>query len=100
MNSTNERTLRQQRRWANQRQEAKTNKVIKTIVQKEDDEYDAKQYMDLTETIAIQTLTYMRVQQQLSDARREIQRLQQELEDITLERNWLKKNFDELSRMT
>jgi uncharacterized membrane protein YciS (DUF1049 family) len=56
--------------------------------------------MDLVETVAIQTLTYMRVQQQLSDARREIQRLQQELEDITLERNWLKKNFDELSRMT
>jgi cell division protein FtsL len=99
MNTQSERALRQQRRWANQR-EAKTNRVRKNIIQKEDDEYDEKQYMDLVETIAIQTLTYMRVQQQLSDARREIQRLQQELEDITLERNWLKKNFDELSRMT
>ncbi len=99
MNTQSERALRQQRRWANQR-EAKTNRVRKNIIQKEDDEYDEKQYMDLVETIATQTLSYMKVQQQLSNARREIQRLEQEIEDLRLEKYWLQKNLDELSRMT
>jgi hypothetical protein len=100
MNTQSERALRQQRRWAKQREESKCNKVIKTIVQKEDNEYDANEYMEMRETIAMQTLTYMRVQQQLSDARRQIQRLEQEIEDLRLEKYWLQKNLDELLRMT
>jgi hypothetical protein len=81
MNSTSERTLRQQRRWALQRnQERAHNQKVQ-----ESKEYHDNEYMDMRETIARQTLTYMRTRAQLDMAREEIETLikeKRELEEI------------------
>jgi beta-N-acetylglucosaminidase len=82
MNSQTERSLRQQRRWANQRQQEKERKQQKV---QEEKEYDDNQYMDMRETIAAQTLTYLRTRGQLDMAREEIETLikeKRELEEI------------------
>ena len=81
MNSTSERTLRQQRRWALQRnQERAHNQKVQ-----ESKEYHDNEYMDMRETIAAQTLTFLRVRGQLDMAREEIETLikeKRELEEI------------------
>ena len=100
MNTQSERALRQQRRWANQQKPTKVISRVKIPMVKEDDEYDEKQYMEMRETIAMQTLTYMRLQQQLIDARRQIKRLEEEVEDLRLQKYWLQKDLDDLTRMT
>ena len=84
MNSTSERTLRQQRRWALQRNQERERKQQK-VEQEKEKEYDDNQYMDMRETIAAQTLTFLRVRGQLDMAREEIETLikeKRELEEI------------------
>ena len=84
MNSQTERSLRQQRRWALQRNQERERKQQK-VEQEKEKEYDDNQYMDMRETIAAQTLTFLRVRGQLDMAREEIETLikeKRELEEI------------------
>jgi predicted RNase H-like nuclease (RuvC/YqgF family) len=85
MNSTSERTLRQQRRWAlqrNQERERKQQEKRQKVEEVKEKEYDDNQYMDMRETIAAQTLTFLRVRGQLDAARREIETLKKEKQEL------------------
>ena len=79
MNSQTERSLRQQRRWALQRNQERERKQQEKEKEKE---YDDNQYMDMRETIAAQTLTFLRVRGQLDAARREIETLKKEKQEL------------------
>jgi DNA repair exonuclease SbcCD ATPase subunit len=92
MNSQTERSQRQLRRWANQRQQEKERRQQEKEKEKE---YDDNQYMDMRETIARQTLTYMRTRAQLDMAREEINKLKEQVEALQKEKQELQENLED-----
>jgi chromosome segregation ATPase len=88
MNSQTERSQRQLRRWANQRQQEKERRQQEKrqkVEEVKEKEYDDTQYMEMRETIARQTLTYMRTRAQLDMARDELAKLKEQVETLQKE---------------